>query len=1343
MNVVSPSLRSDFWFGGGEMGDRIRSFDWASTPLGAFEDWPYSLKTAVRILLHSRYPMFVWWGPQYINIYNDAYIPVLGARHPAALGGSAPEIWREIWDDAVGPQAVAVMKEGQGTWNNQALLLMERYGYPEETYFTFSYSPIPQDDGTIGGVFCACTEETERVLSERRLRILRQLSSATAGAKTAEDACRIAATTLAEHPHDIAFALIYLLDGKATEATLAGLAGIPPDSIAARPVLRPNNGGQPWPVAEAISGQTIALRDLHRYKLPGGPWPEPCDTAMVLPLVAGADGQPSGFLIAGASPRRVLDDDYRGFFDLLAGGVASAVANARAYEETRRRAEALAEIDRAKTIFFSNVSHEFRTPLTLMIGPLEDALSVVPDSARPDLELAHRNGLRLLRLVNTLLDFSRIEAGRMKALYQKVDLAQLTEDIASVFRSAIEKAGLEFTIDCPPLAEPMYVDRDMWEKIVLNLLSNAFKFTRSGFIRLSLVSMADRVALKVTDSGVGIAENDIERIFDRFHRVEGAAGRTHEGSGIGLSLVQELIKLHGGNVHVESRPGSGSTFTVEIPAGKSHLPAEQIGTDQSVAPAATAQPFLQEALEWLPPGQAIHSLPAERLTRATSGRILLADDNADMREYVKRILESYYEVEAVPDGEAALAAIERTTPDLVLSDVMMPRLDGIAMLKAIRANPRTSALPVMLLTARVDEESTVEGMGAGADDYLAKPFTARELLARVGGHIEIAKVRRETAEQLRASQAILSREVSNFETLLRELPVGIAMSFDPECANIRVNPAFARMLGIDEHQNASKTGPEGDSLSFRIVRNGVELKPDELPMQVAAREKREVGEFEADIIRADGTVLRELGRAVPLLDADGAVRGSLAVFLDITERRRAEEAMRESEERFRNMAENAPVMIWITDKNGACTFINRQWCEFTGTALEQNLGLEWIQRVHPDDREMAARSFLEANTEIKSLRVEYRLRRHDGEWRWVVDSATQRVNDDGQFLGYIGSVIDMTERIEMERAIQASEEQFALAQAAAGVGTWNWQSKTNSTSFSGEYFSLYGLPNDHAPISYDEWLELIHPDDRERVVSDVQRALRETLFLDNEFRVLWPNGSTHWLAGKGTVFCDVDGEPVRFTGVNYDVTARKKIEQELINSNEDLKQFAFAVSHDLQEPLRIVTNYTQLLERRYKDHLDARAGKVIDTAVNAAQRMEQLLRGLRDYLQVGTEPAPSDSVANLNDVVDKTLANLEDIVRQTRASITYDDLPTVGVPETPMIQVFQNLLGNAMKYRRPDRAPEIRITAEQRATEYVISIIDNGIGIDPQYTNQIFGIFKRLHGQEYSGAGMGLAICQK
>jgi signal transduction histidine kinase len=251
-------------------------------------------------------------------------------------------------------------------------------------------------------------------------------------------------------------------------------------------------------------------------------------------------------------------------------------------EVERRRGEALAEIDRAKTRFFANISHEFRTPLTLMLGPLEEmkrmsAGAVVPQPHYPQLDLVHRNGLRLLKLVNTLLDFSRIEAGRVQSLYEATNLAQLTAHLASEFRSAMEKAGLRLVVNAPPLAEPAYVDREMWEKIVLNLLSNAFKFTFEGTIEVSLRQENGHFQLAVTDTGTGIPADELPRLFERFHRVGGAKGRTHEGSGIGLALVQELTRLHGGSVTVESEYGKGSTFRVSIPSGTDHLPQQQIG----------------------------------------------------------------------------------------------------------------------------------------------------------------------------------------------------------------------------------------------------------------------------------------------------------------------------------------------------------------------------------------------------------------------------------------------------------------------------------------------------------------------------------------------------------------------------------------------------------------------------------------------------------------------------------------------------------------------------------------------------------------------------------------------
>ncbi|HET9228433.1 MAG TPA: ATP-binding protein [Thermoanaerobaculia bacterium] len=711
-----------------EMGERILAFDWSRTPLGPIESWPLNLKTTVGILLNSRYPMFVWWGREMINLYNDAYIPVLGKRHPDALGRPAPEIWGDIWS-VVGPQAETVLNEGRATWNEERLLLMERHGFVEETYFTFSYSPVPGDGGGVAGVFCACTEDTGRVLSERRLKTLRALADKATEARTVRDACALAARTLEGNPNDLPFALLYLLDDSGGQARLAETINTPPESPA-----------------------TIDPDGLDRWQ----------GRAAVLPLSrAGAGELPAGFLVAGLSPRLAFDDDYRGFLEVAAGQIANAIANARAYEEERQRAEALAELDRAKTAFFSNVSHEFRTPLTLMLGPLEELLAEGPPSAsRERLEVAHRNALRLLKLVNTLLDFSRIEAGRIQAAYEPTDLAALTADLASGFRSAVERAGLRLEVDCAPLGEPVWVDREMWEKVVLNLLSNAFKFTFAGEIEVRLRREGDHALLTVRDTGTGIPAAELTRIFERFHRVKDARGRTFEGSGIGLSLVQELVKLHGGKVSVESEVDQGTLFTLSIPLGKKHLPADRIEAARSLdstAPRGEAYVESWASREELEPR-----------TAEPGTRILLADDNADMRDYVRRLLGREHEVVAVADGAEALRLAREQPFDLVLADVMMPRLDGFGLLAGLRSDERTRTLPVILLSARAGEEAQVEGMEAGADDYLVKPFSARELLARVDAHLRLQRIRREAEQSLREADrrkdeflAMLAHELRN------------------------------------------------------------------------------------------------------------------------------------------------------------------------------------------------------------------------------------------------------------------------------------------------------------------------------------------------------------------------------------------------------------------------------------------------------------------------------------------------------------------------------------------------------------------------------------------------------
>ena len=467
------------------------------------------------------------------------------------------------------------------------------------------------------------------------------------------------------------------------------------------------------------------------------------------------------------------------------GELATAIAELR---EANRK---LAELDAAKTDFFANISHEFRTPLTLMLGLLEEELAEPAPLAQPRrdrLRAAHRNSLRLLRLVNSLLDFARIEAGRAQVHFQATDLASLTAELVSHFESAVARSRLTLTIDCPTLPERIYVDREMWEKIVLNLLSNALKHTFEGGISVRLTWLGESVRLTVQDTGVGIAPEELPRLFERFYRIKGAASRTHEGTGIGLSLVRELVRLHGGEIRVESTVGEGSRFHVTVRSGTGHLPAERIEADSATASiglSTSAQ--VQEALRWvaeLPArdGPSAGSPAAPRRDAAAGigpeapvrARILWAEDNADMREYVARLLGSEFDVVPASDGQMALERALADPPDLVLSDVMMPRLDGFGLLRAIRADVRTQQIPVILLSARAGEESAVGGLDAGADDYLMKPFTARELLARVRASVQLSRHRRdfekelerrihERTAQLAASIQSLSTEIARRE----------------------------------------------------------------------------------------------------------------------------------------------------------------------------------------------------------------------------------------------------------------------------------------------------------------------------------------------------------------------------------------------------------------------------------------------------------------------------------------------------------------------------------------------------------------------------------------------------
>ena len=777
-----------------EIGRDLAAVDWASTPLGPVEEWPQSLVTAVNILLSSQFAMWMAWGPELTFFCNAAYRrDTLGSKYPWALGRPASEVWAEIWVD-ISPRIERVLSAGEATWDEALMLLLERSGYSEETYHTFSYSPLRDEDANVVGMLCVVSEDTERIIGQRRMATLRDLGSDPSVVRTERQMLDFAADQLAGNPYDLPFTLTYLFDDDG-EARLAGVSAITPGHRAA-PETMPGSGPAIWPVEKAAQGKSDVIElDGGGPDLPTGAWREPPEQAMVVPLLQ-QGGAPLGFLVAALNRHRRFDDAYRGFVELVAGHIAAAVGSARSYQAQQQRAEVLADLDRAKTAFFSNVSHEFRTPLTLILGPVDELLgraTGVDEQARQELELIQRNGLRLAKLVNTLLDFSRIQAGRMQAHFEQADLPSVTAELASVFRSAIDRAGLTLTVDCPPLDQPVHLDRQMWEKVVLNLLSNALKYTFEGVITVRVGREGADAVVAVTDTGIGIPVAEMPRLFERFHRIENARARSTEGSGIGLALVKELVGLHGGTITADSQEGVGTTFTVRLPFGAAHLPTDELTepTRSRAIPGVIAEPYVQEALRWLPAALSAPSgatttavVPAE--TDDGRPRVLIADDNADMREYLTNLLRSSgYDVSDVADGRQALDAIRSQVPDLLISDVMMPELDGLELLTALRRDLRTAALPVLLLSARAGQEASIEGLQAGADDYLVKPFAAAELLARVRANIELARLR---GHQVRWRTALVDSLQEAFFVC------------DEHGAVIEINSGFAEILGYGPEQ---------------------------------------------------------------------------------------------------------------------------------------------------------------------------------------------------------------------------------------------------------------------------------------------------------------------------------------------------------------------------------------------------------------------------------------------------------------------------------------------------------------------------------------------------------------
>ncbi|GAB3028017.1 ATP-binding response regulator [Spirosoma pulveris] len=883
--MIERESSEPFLAGGGEMGQLIRSMDWAKTPLGPISSWPQSLRTSVSLCLSSTFPILIAWGPETIQLYNDSYRPICGAKHPESMGQN----FRICWETAlpVVGDAFTRGQQGEGTYIKDQRMFLDRYGYLEEAFMTFSFAPIRDESGGVGGIFHPITETTDKMLSARRTQVLRDVAALVGQAKTSQDIYTSLVNAQSGFDLDLPFLLFYDLLDDGKQAKLVSTAGLNVDSPMPPGLDQVTIAETGW---LANLPETLVMDQLAEGvgTIIGGPYPEPPHTAVRLPILLSTREQPVGFLLAGVSPRRALDQDYLNFYALLANTISTAFSNVHAYQEEQKRAEALAAIDQAKTAFFNNISHEFRTPLTLMLGPLEGLLqdtAIQASSYKQPIEATHRNALRLLKLVNNLLDFSRIEAGRTKASFRPVDLVGLTVDLTSSFRSLIERAGMHLTVDCEPLPAVVYADAEMWEKVVLNLLSNAFKYTLQGSIGVQLTAEDGNAVLRVSDTGVGIPAAELPHMFERFHRVANAGGRTYEGSGIGLSLVHELVNLHGGTITVASVEGQGSTFTVQLPLGREHLFKGQIVEDNYRGQRSQlADTFLQEARtmlpdEMMPIETAGMTLEAGEDDRTT--KILVVDDNADMRAYLSRLLAPYFTVQTAVHGADAIRQLNTDLPQLILSDMMMPVMDGKELLRRIKQNPVMAHIPLIFLSARAGQEARIDGLEAGADDYLVKPFSSLELLTKVRAQINLNQTRRQAETRLR--------------NLVEQAPVAMLLMKGPDLVIDLINQGMLELIQRDKDvlgKPLVDALPELNGQSFidqclRVYHTGVTDQSWSIPIPVTRNGEVETGYFNVLL--------------TPYYEGN-TITGVLEVCTEITELVEVNKALTASEDRYRQLS---------------------------------------------------------------------------------------------------------------------------------------------------------------------------------------------------------------------------------------------------------------------------------------------------------------------------------------------------------------------------------------------------------------------------------------------------------
>ncbi|KAL7425265.1 hypothetical protein Q5752_000953 [Cryptotrichosporon argae] len=819
--------------------------DWSKTSLGPRESWSPQLECMINLVIDSNTQDSLWLGTDFVQIYNQGYSKIL--NHPTGFGRPAIEQWASLWE-GIGPIIDRGMR-GESCYFTDDLLLyaIGPTGNFCERYHTWSFVPIRGDGGRVLGLYNPTTETTDAVLARRRQETMRDLSEEIQVARSSKQYFAGIADVFERNPKDIPFALCYSIakgaDGEGSTLTLEQSVGVPADHpagpakiiVAPRDILHVDDIGSPapsamsagsgrflhsseraaWPIAYALQTRQCVVVDDCAAIVKGCPvrqWDALPEAAIIIPICSDGAHEPAqAVLILGLNLYCPLDADYEEWIHVMRAHLTSSLASVRSFEVEQQRLLDKERMERAKTAWFQGAAHDLRSPLTLVVGPLEDVLATKLTSAqRSALGLAQRNASRVLRLVNALLDFSRLEAGRLEGRFVATDLGRFVGELAELFRPAIERRHITFNVDIQPREGVVFIDPTLLETVVTNLLSNALKYTEEGEISVRLSYDANHADIAVVDTGFGIPSGELGAVTDRFHRATTALSRGTEGTGIGLALAKEIVRLHDGELLIESRIADehdedgehGSTFTARIPLVERDVVFDSIKRESF---GTYGKAVADDAMGWSDDtASESDRAPSEPTTAGTletflfepGDTLLIVDDDHDMRKYIRHIFSPYVAVLEAGGAEEALEIARQHPTDLILSDVMMRGQTGVEFCMAIRQEPATRLVPVVLHSAAIDDETRMAALTSGADDFLAKPFRPRELLARVHLHMQLGKRR----QDLEARYAAREQEL---RVLSDHCPSGI-MRADTDGRIVYGNAAWRAFAGIGDDEDPSK-----------------------------------------------------------------------------------------------------------------------------------------------------------------------------------------------------------------------------------------------------------------------------------------------------------------------------------------------------------------------------------------------------------------------------------------------------------------------------------------------------------------------------------------------------------